>query len=138
MELKRIEYAALNGRQKENYNFQKISALLADYGFVTIRLSDDWNGADFLALHKDGWTLKIQLKSRLTFVEKYRGKGLWVCFPIGKNWYLYPHDDLLTIILAETTIGISQSWLAKGHYSTGQPGKRLEGFLEKHRIISGD
>lgn len=40
----RITYARLNSRQKENYNFQKIAARLADYGFNSIRLTDDWQG----------------------------------------------------------------------------------------------
>ena len=46
MRLKQIKYRRLNARQKENFNFQKLSAVLADYGFVTFRLSDDWQGAD--------------------------------------------------------------------------------------------
>jgi hypothetical protein len=60
-----------NARQKENFNFQKISAVLADYGFVTMRLSADWQGADFIGLHIDGETaLRVQLESRLAFQEK--------------------------------------------------------------------
>lgn len=69
----RVTYESLNARQKESYNFQKISAVLAEFGFVTIRLSDDWKGADFLAQHNEGGTLKVQLKSRLTFQKKYQG-----------------------------------------------------------------
>lgn len=53
LKLKKISYSDdLNARQKENFNFQKVSAVLADYGYVTMRLSDDWQGADFIALHK--------------------------------------------------------------------------------------
>jgi len=59
------EYTRRNARQKENFNFQKISAVLADYGFVTMRLSDDLQGADFIALHIDGETvLRVQLPHR--------------------------------------------------------------------------
>lgn len=48
--LSRITYDALKGsRQQENYNFQKLSAVLADYGFMTVRLTDDWKGADFIS-----------------------------------------------------------------------------------------
>jgi hypothetical protein len=36
LELTRIRYANLNARQKEHYNFQKVSAVLADFGFVTL------------------------------------------------------------------------------------------------------
>ncbi len=63
-----IPYTQRNARQKENYNFHKLSAALADHGFNTLRLSDDWNGADGIALHKDGKTMiRIQLKGRLSF-----------------------------------------------------------------------
>jgi hypothetical protein len=66
---KRVAYRNLNSRQKEAFNFQKVSAVLADY--TTIRLLSDWRGADFIAQHFDGTTfLKIQLKSRLTFSEE--------------------------------------------------------------------
>jgi hypothetical protein len=46
---KRVGYRDLNSRQQEAFNFQKVSAVLADYGFTTIRLSSDWRGADFIA-----------------------------------------------------------------------------------------
>ena len=39
--LQQINYSDLNSRQRENYNFQKLSAVLADFGFATLRLSDD-------------------------------------------------------------------------------------------------
>ena len=45
----RIDPKGLNGKQKEIYNFQKSAALLADYGFNCIKLTDDWQGADCLA-----------------------------------------------------------------------------------------
>jgi hypothetical protein len=68
MNLTKIDPTNINSRQKENYNFLKVSAVLADYGFNTMRLSDDWQGADFIAVHIDGETfLKVQLKSRLGF-----------------------------------------------------------------------
>jgi hypothetical protein len=64
---KKIKYSLLNARQKENYNFQKVSSVLADYGYTCIRLSDDWNGADFIATHTSkNEILRIQLKARFT------------------------------------------------------------------------
>ena len=41
-----IPYTDLNSRQKENYNFHKVAARMADYGFNCLRLTDDWQGAD--------------------------------------------------------------------------------------------
>jgi hypothetical protein len=136
VELKKITYSSLNARQKENYNFQKISAVLADYGFVTKRLSDDWNGADFLALCTDGTVLKVQLKPRLTLGKKYQNKDLWVCFPHGNEWYLYKHDELLELLLTDTSIGMSESWTQNGIYSMPTIGKKVASWIEKYRIGS--
>lgn len=59
MKLKLINYKQLNSRQKERYNFQKIAALLADYGYACIKLDDDWQSADFLAQHTEGSFIKF-------------------------------------------------------------------------------
>src|SRR5258706_6333363 len=91
----KINYAELNSRQQESYNFQKVSAVLADYGYTTIRLSSDWKGADFIAQHFNATFLKVQLKGRLTFEKKYEDQDIHVCFRVGQKWYLYPHDVLL-------------------------------------------
>ena len=37
----KIDYNSLNAKQKENFNFQKVSAAFADYGFNGIQLTDD-------------------------------------------------------------------------------------------------
>jgi len=63
LRLKRIQYSKLNPKQKEIYNFQRLSAILAEFGYMTYRLGDDWQGADFIAQHVDGKTfIKVQLK----------------------------------------------------------------------------
>jgi hypothetical protein len=134
MELRKIAYAALNAKQKENFNFQKVSAVLADYGFVTFRLSDDWQGADFIALHVSGEVLRVQLKSRLAFNRKYEGKELHVAFPDGENWYLYPHDELLAKVLLETSIGETQSWRERDGYSFAGLSKDNRVLLDPYRI----
>ena len=93
---KRIEYKNLKGRQKENFNFQKVAAVLADYGFYCMRLSDDWEGADFIACHIDGDKfLKVQLKTRLTFDKKYEKKNIYIAFRENGKCYIYLHDELL-------------------------------------------
>ena len=70
--LKEIEYSQLNAKQQEIYNFQKLAAVLADYGYNCIKLADDWQGADFLAYHIDGRnTIRVQLKGRIMIDKKY-------------------------------------------------------------------
>lgn len=108
----RVAYKTLNARQKENFNFQKASAVLADYGYVTLRLSDDWQGADFIAYHVDGKSfLKVQLKGRLTVDRKYKNKEIWICFNDRNDrsvWYLFPHDAFLRWALVNTNVGNSR------------------------------
>lgn len=47
----KIACESLDSQQKESYTFQKASAVPADHGFITIKPSDDWHGADFIAQH---------------------------------------------------------------------------------------
>jgi len=96
MELKKIKYEELNARQKENYNYHKVASKLADYGYDCMRLNNDWEGADFIAVHNDGEKmLKVQLKGRLTFQKKYKNKGIWIAFIYKGEARMYNHDDLL-------------------------------------------
>jgi hypothetical protein len=132
--LNKIEYEDLNARQKENYNFLKVSAVLADYGFITMRLSDDWQGADFIAQHIDGTFLKVQLKGRLSFGTKYKGKDLYVAFCSDGEWYLYPHDEVLSRVLAETKIGETKSWVDEGGYSFPGLSEQMRTLLEPYKI----
>lgn len=130
----KIQYTELSARQQENYNFQKISAVLADYGFATIRLSDDWNGADFLALHKDGETIKVQLKGRITIDGKYLGKDIWIAAPHDGGWFFYPHDQTLEVIDSVSPFRHSQSWQKNKLYSWPSPSKALFQALAPHFI----
>lgn len=96
MELVKINYNNLNSREKENYNYHKIASALADYGFDCMRLNNDWEGADFIAVHNDGeQMLKVQLKGRLSFNKKYVGKDIWIAFIYKGEIRMYNHDELL-------------------------------------------
>ena len=146
MKLASIQYADLNSRQKENYNYAKASALLADYGFHTLRLTDDWQGADFIAQHIDGEQfLPVQLKGRLYVDTKYKGKGIWICFfhrtKAHCYCYLYPHDAFLKWALKNLNIGNTAGWkdvndFSKVHGAYGWPGvtKQIERWLVQYRL----
>ncbi|MDG5749158.1 hypothetical protein P8Q88_13335 [Qipengyuania sp. XHP0207] len=132
----RITYADLNSRQQENYNFQKVAAELADYGFNCLRLSDDWQGADFIACHIDGETfIKVQLKGRLCIDKKYLGKGIHIAFFHGDACYLYDHDALVQHLLDNSLIGDSSvTWHEKGGRSWPSPPAWALKFLENYRV----
>jgi hypothetical protein len=134
IQLTKREYKDLNARQKENFNFLKVSAVLANYGYMTMRLSDDWGGADFIAQHVDGVTLKVQLKSRLAFRKAYMKKDLCITFFESEDWYLYPHDELLEHVLAETEIGHTRSWIDRGGYSFPGLSQQMRKLLEPYKI----
>lgn len=134
-QFQRVHYSNLNSRQQESYNYQKISAVLADYGFVTMRLSDDWRGADFIAQHVDGLTfLKVQLKGRLFFAKKYRDRDIHICFPSDSQWFIYPHDELLALALEARDFSGTASWMNDGAYSFPGLTKNLRRLLEPYRL----
>ena len=132
----RILYATLNPRQKENYNFQKVAARLADYGFNSIRLTDDWQGADFIAVHIDGETfLKVQLKGRLIIDRKYFGKGIHIAFLLGDDLYLYDHDGLVAHLEQNGLIGTdSVTWHQQGLRSWPSPPAWAVTYLSDYRL----
>ena len=141
--LNKINYQELNAKQKEIYNFQKISAVLAEYGFNCIKLADDWQGADFLAYHKDGGdTMKVQLKGKGGFgiYKKYQEKEIWMALPVQKknkqitDWYLVEHDKLVEIIGKNTNWLNTDSWKVKGAYTTLNPSEKLLSSLEGYKL----
>ncbi|WP_224825395.1 hypothetical protein [Cognatishimia sp. MH4019] len=118
--LEPADYRAMNARQKETYNFHKIAARLADYGYNCLLLSDDWQGADFIAYHHNGKDFyRVQLKGRLTLNVKYEGKGLYIAFFDRKNdrCYVYPHDLIGGLIERADKINSSKSWSEHRSYS---------------------
>ena len=116
MIFEKIKYSDLNSRQKENYNYHKIASALAEYGFDSMRLNNDWQGADFIAVHNDGeQMLKVQLKGRFTIDKKYIGKDIKIGFVEDDVCYIYDHDNMV-LNLAEGTLN-SKSWQENGYYS---------------------
>ena len=51
IKLEKIKYLRLSPRQQENYNYTKVASAFAEYGFQTIKLSDDWQTADFISFN---------------------------------------------------------------------------------------
>ena len=137
LKFERVAYKTLNPRQKENFNFQKVSAVLADYGFLTLRLSDDWRGADFIANHVSGdLFLKVQLKSRLTVDAKYKNKEIWICFIHRRVTYLFPHDAFLRWALENLNLGNTKSWDGHGVYSWPSLSKDILFWLSDYALTS--
>ena len=111
---KQIKYSKLNSRQKENYNFHKVASKLADYGFNSMRLNDDWEGADFIAIN-DKEMIKVQLKGRFSIDKKYIGKNLFIAFIEQDKVKIYLHDKAVN--MAPNNIINSKSWKDNGLYN---------------------
>ena len=94
MDLCKVTYEKLNAKQQENFNYHKVASALADYGYDSMRLNNDWQGADFIAVKGDSM-LKVQLKGRLSFNKKYVGKDIWIAFVYKGKIRMYKHDELL-------------------------------------------
>ena len=107
----------LNSKQKENYNYHKVAAALANYGYDSMRLNNDWEGADFISVKGDDM-IKIQLKGRFTLDKKYEKKELYIAFIEKGIIKIYLHDEALAI--ATSNITDSKSWDINGSYSMNQ------------------
>ena len=138
--IKKIEYESLKSKSKEQYNFQKVSAVLADYGYATIKLSDDWKGADFIAQSmKNGEFFKIQLKGRFTIAKKYVDyKDLYIAFPMdikAGQWCIYPHNEVLGLLKEAGLYLNTKSWEEDdGTWHTPKIPSQLKTLLKKYMI----
>ncbi|VXB37391.1 conserved hypothetical protein [Flavobacterium sp. 9R] len=126
--LKKIKYTELNSKQKENYNFHKVASSLADYGFNSLRLNDDWQGADFIAINGDDM-MKIQLKGRFTVDKKYINKEIYIAFIENDVIKLYRHDDAVAEL--PDNIKNSSSWSEFGGYSWGKTPKIYNSIIKE-------
>ena len=124
--MKKIKYSELNSRQKENYNFHKVASALADYGYNSMRLNDDWQGADFIAVKNDEM-IKVQLKGRFTVDKKYLSKEIYIAFIEDGNIKFYSHDEAVNIL--PQNVKDSISWSDRGGYSWGKTPKHYDSII---------
>jgi hypothetical protein len=126
----------LKPRQQENYNFQKVAGRLADYGFNCLKLNDDWQGADFLAVNidKKRTVLRVQLKGRPVIDKDYEGKDLHVAFLVGDECYVYPHDEFLKAVLKRGALSETKSWAEGGKYTWSKVQPWLRDLLQEYKI----
>ena len=130
-----VSYQKLNARQKENYNFHLIAARLAGYGYNSMRVTDEWQGADFIACHIDGdQFLKVQLKGRLTLDGKYEGKDIHIAFRLHEQCFVYPHDVMVQEVERLGIINGSRSWSEHRSYSWPQPPVWASSILEAYKV----
>ena len=138
-QFQRIDYNELNAKEKEDYNFAKISSVLADYGYRTIRDFNDWGGADFYCIGRGcdlGQALKVQQKGRLTFDKKYMGKNIYIAFQDKPSnvIYIYPHDEFLNELIKITNIENTDSWIQNGKYTFKTISKPIQVLLDKFKL----
>jgi hypothetical protein len=134
LNLTKIDYSKLNAKQQENYNFSKLAALLADYGYTCIRLSDDHQGADLIARHTDGSHVDIQLKSRFSINKKYENPDLYIAAPINGAWYCYPHHRIIGELDKKNIYTDTKSWLEEGSYSAAKVGPEVLEILAPYKL----
>ena len=124
--LNKVDYNSLNAKQKENYNFHKVAAALADYGYNSMRLNDDWQGADFIAI-KGEEMIKVQLKGRFTIDKKYLGKEIYIAFIEDGVIKIYDHDEVVNSLSG--SILETESWKVNGNYSWGKTPKSYDELI---------
>ena len=122
---KKIKFHRLGTKAKEAYNYAKTAAILAEYGYECCWLTNDTNGADFLANH-DKQTLRVQLKSCVSFDPKYWNKDILIAFLDEGGLWLYYHDKLLPEMPQSTQDAIYKN----GAYSYNPLGETMRQRLK--------
>jgi hypothetical protein len=120
---------------KEVINRNVVVSLALEQGFNAFLPVYD-GGVDFI-LHHEGKndTRKVQLKGRWMIDKKYERRDIWMAFPIGSDWYLMPHDEMVRLAAID---GITQtaSWVEGGAYSRGNPSSAVIAQCAQYRFAS--
>lgn len=141
-EFAKVKYESLNARQKEAHNLYLIAARLAEYGYASYPIRDDWNGGDMIARHMTKpkeVPLTIQVKGRATFAKKYQDRDLWIAYRDGASVYLYPHDEVLnryTAVRKKRNLPLddNDAWATGGLVSWKKPTAELLRLLKPYEL----
>lgn len=109
---------------------------------TTLLLRQDYNiflpvydhGIDFIAHREsDDNVMLIQQKSRWTIARKYVGRNIWIAFRDDGEWFLAPHDELVSLAEAAGYTA-TLSWTERGIYHRAAMTRDLREQCEKYRI----
>jgi hypothetical protein len=118
---------------REVINRNTVVSLAMEQGFNAFLPVYD-GGVDFILYREgDGLLRKVQLKGRWMIDRKYMGRDIWMAFPIGGEWYLMPHDEMVASAEADGTTRTA-SWLEGGAYSRPRPSKAVIAACEPYRF----
>lgn len=105
---------------REVINRNIVVSLALEQGFNAFLPVYD-GGVDFILYHEESnVTRRVQLKGRWMIDRKYVGRDIWMAFPIGSDWYLMPHDEMLKFA-EEDRVTQTASWIEGGAYSRPRP-----------------
>jgi hypothetical protein len=121
---------------REVINRNTVVTLALEQGFNAFLPTYD-RGVDFILYREcDGLLRKVQLKGRWTIARQYIGRDIWIAFPNGQDWYLMPHDEMVS--LAEAAgITRTHSWTGPaGAYSRPSSSAAVLAQCEPYRFRS--
>jgi len=119
----RVDYRELNPFQKQAYNRQKASAVLADFGFETQIVEESPGGADLIVYHQSGESFNVRVRPRPGFWREHLNRRIVICCR-GEHeatWYLYPHDILFSKARAVSQFDATEAWVTTGKYHFPPP-----------------
>lgn len=119
---------------REVINRNVVVSLALEQGFNAFLPVYD-EGVDFILYREsDGELRKVQLKGRWTIDKRYKDRNIWMAFPVGADWYLMPHDEMLAHANAEGKALESVSWTERGAYSWPTPTKSMLAHCARYRF----
>ena len=77
----------------------------------------------------------MQLKGRFTIDKKYLGKDLYIAFRLKSDWYVFPHDEIVTALEDRKIYTETVSWANSENYSVSEvANKEVLGLLEPYKL----
>ena len=137
----------LNSQAREFVSRSEVLPFFVRDGFLPYIPAWD-EGIDFIVYREqDDLLIKIQLKSRWSIDRKYIGRNIGMLFGNGgdmKEWYLFPHDVMVSFAQENTEFLKSKSWNAKhgaqgasrdvGLYNVPKMSRLMEQYFASYKL----
>jgi hypothetical protein len=121
MRFERIDLGQLSVSEIRKYNYNKVTAALADYGFATELAPEGQVLWDFVATQlSSGKQIKVLIRPQMTLEKKFLGKDIYICFLEGSNWYIYPHDQHYEHVRITSNLMDTTSWKKEGTFTVSK------------------
>ncbi|OLV16108.1 hypothetical protein [Deinococcus marmoris] len=136
LKFEKTDRAHVSSPERQQLRYQELAAILGEYGYLTA-----WNPGKYthFSMRHVGSSqeLRVRVSGRLLLRKDMLGGDHWLAFQDQDQWYLAPHDELVSAVHGVTSYQTSESWLSGGLHSFPGLSGGISAVLKPYVVKAG-